>query len=285
MLSIKTCIELAYIIDKFSKEEIERIFLVFNIDFHLYPTTNRNNSNSKRVNIILSHLKSTKTKGPFSSSFQMDLLQYVVENYYRDKEKANVNRLYAFANEKIVEFEDLFSFKFKKLSNSLKQDGFVIKGDYIQKLLPQEIEEARIDSELISLLIKFNFHTTKGHLEQAINNHITSNWAGANSQFRTFIESILIEIVKYMLPENNCNSATSAINILSKTVSPPFLKEDLNEVETSKCKKPFVEGLWKRLHPEGNHPGLSNEEDSTFRYHITIVFAHYLLKRLEKRLV
>ncbi|WP_445957795.1 hypothetical protein [Yeosuana sp.] len=265
-------------------EEIERIFLVFKLEYHLFPTNDRNNSNSKRVNILLSNLNSNNLEGPFTASFQMDLLQYVIDNYYRDKEDI-INRLFKYSDEVKVKFEDKFSVKFKKLANSLKQDGFVVKGNHIQKLLPQEIEEARTDSELISLLIKLGFDTTKGHLEQAVNNHLNSNWAGANSQFRTFIESLLIEIVKYILPENNCNSASSAINILAKTISPPFLRVDLNEVETSQCKKPFVEGLWKRLHPEGNHPGLSDEEDSTFRYHITIVFAHYLLKRLEKRLV
>jgi hypothetical protein len=29
---------------------------------------------------------------------------------------------------------------------------------------------------------------------------------------------------------------------------------------------------------------ISDDEDCTFRYHITIVFAHYLMKRLTKRL-
>ena len=84
------------------------------------------------------------------------------------------------------------------------------------------------------------------------------------------------------MPANKTDNAQSAITILSKTVNPPFLRADLNEVENSNCKKPFIDGLWKRLHPEGSHPGLSDEEDSTFRYHITIVVAYYLLKRLEK---
>ena len=75
----------------------------------------------------------------------------------------------------------------------------------------------------------------------------------------------------------------SSIILLSKTVSPAFLRADLNEVENNNCNKPFIEGFWKRLHPEGNHPGLSDEEDSTFRYHISIVVALNLLNRLTKR--
>ncbi|ULC59671.1 hypothetical protein MBM09_01535 [Flaviramulus sp. BrNp1-15] len=283
MLSLKTCIELVYVLEKFSKEEIERIFLIFNLEYYLYPINQRNNSNSKRINILLSNLKSSTLKGPFSGSFQMDLLQYVIDNYYRDKEEVT-NKFYDFPTEGKILFEDKFSNNFKKLSNSLKLDGFIIKGNNIIKLLPEEIVETKIDSELIALLTEFNFLTPKGHFEQAVNNHIDGNWAGANSQFRTFIESLLIEIVNILLPSSNCTSASVAIKILSNTINPPFFKKSLNEIESNKCNKPFVEGLWKRLHPEGNHPGLSDEEDSTFRYHLVIVFSHYLLKRLKKRL-
>ena len=38
-------------------------------------------------------------------------------------------------------------------------------------------------------------------------------------------------------------------------------------------------GLFNRLHPEGNHPGLSDEDDSTFRLHIVIIVARLLLRR------
>tara|TARA_R110001583_G_scaffold44966_2_gene142191 strand:- start:1360 stop:2217 length:858 start_codon:yes stop_codon:yes gene_type:complete len=285
MLSLKTSIELAYVLEKFSKEEIERIFLVFNLESYLYPPSNRTNSNSKRINILLSYLKSNTSKGPFSDSFQIDLLQYVVDKYYRNKKDPKDDKIYTFyKGNDYVEFEDKFSDDFKKLANSLKRDGYVIKENNIKKLLPKEIEEAKTENELSLLLDKFEFLTTKGHLTQAIHNHLEGNWAGANSQFRPFIESLLIDICNILLPKNNCNNASSALKILSKTVNPPFLKSELNEIENSKCNKPFIEGLWKRLHPEGNHPGLSDEEDSTFRYHITIVFAHYLLKRLEKRI-
>ena len=42
----------------------------------------------------------------------------------------------------------------------------------------------------------------------------------------------------------------------------------------------FVEGFWKRLHPEGSHPGLSEQSDSTFRLHLFILVIHYFLTRL-----
>jgi len=150
-------------------------------------------------------------------------------------------------------------------------------------MLPNKIEEAKTESELFTLLNKYSFSTTKGHLEQAITIHSQGNWAGANGQFRPFIESLLIDICRIILPNNKCENTNAAINLLSKTANPPFLRSDLNEVENPNCSKPFIEGFWKRLHPEGTHPGLSDEEDSTFRYHITIVVAYYLLKRLSSR--
>lgn len=182
-----------------------------------------------------------------------------------------------------VRYEDRFSYKYQSLANSLKRDGYIIKETTIKKMLPAEIEEAKTESQVFTLLKKFNFLTTKGHLEQAIYNHSQGNWAGANGQFRPFIESLLIDICKAVLPNNKCESANTAINLLSKTANPVFLRSDLNEVENSNCNKPFIEGFWKRLHPEGTHPGLSDEEDSTFRYHLTIVVAYYLLNRLAQR--
>ncbi len=150
-------------------------------------------------------------------------------------------------------------------------------------MIPVELEAAQVENELFRLLRKYNFGITEGHLNQAIQNHTDSNWAGANSQFRTFIESLLIEISKKLTPANVVTSATVVISVLSNTVKPPFLSIALNEVKHPACDTPFVNGLWKRLHPEGSHPSLSDEEDCTFRYHICMVFSRYLLARLEQR--
>jgi len=64
-------------------------------------------------------------------------------------------------------------------------------------------------------------------------------------------------------------------------LTPPFFIPNLNEWETGKCG--FLQGLLKRLHPKGSHPGLSDEEDSTFRLHLMILTASYYLKRLDSR--
>jgi integrase len=43
----------------------------------------------------------------------------------------------------------------------------------------------------------------------------------------------------------------------------------------------FVNGLAKRLHPQGSHPGLSDQEDSTFRLHTVLLTARLLLERFD----
>jgi hypothetical protein len=282
MISIKSQIELLSVISQYSTKTIDRIFVVFDID-HLIKSPFEKYSTDDKLNILLKIMKRPPEKGPFTSDFNLDLLQYMVDLYYRNEDNGS-NK--GFATERAVDYIDYdyrFSFEHKSLTYSLARDGYVMKGQTIRKQLPQEIEEAKSETELFLLLVKFNFEVPKGHLEQAISNHSQGNWAGANSQFRTFLESLLIGICNKIVPANKVESAQSAINILSKSIKPPFLREDLNEVENNNCKKPFIEGLWKRLHPEGSHPGLSDEEDSTFRYHIIIVVAHYLLRRYGAR--
>jgi hypothetical protein len=57
----------------------------------------------------------------------------------------------------------------------------------------------------------------------------------------------------------------------------PFLFESLNEWNSDG--KNFIEGVFKRLHPHGSHPGLSDEEDATFRLHLVLIVARLLLRR------
>jgi hypothetical protein len=46
--------------------------------------------------------------------------------------------------------------------------------------------------------------------------------------------------------------------------------------------KGFINGLVKRLHPQGPHPGLSDEDDSTFRLHVVLLTATLLLRRFAR---
>jgi hypothetical protein len=57
-----------------------------------------------------------------------------------------------------------------------------------------------------------------------------------------------------------------------------FLAADRNEWTADG--KNYINGLFKMLHTEGSHPGLSDEDHSTFRLHIVLVTARTFLRRL-----
>lgn len=282
MLSNKTLFELVKFADKLNHSEINRIISIFN--FSPIFTGEVKSIMEKTTGIFneLRYYPETK-KGPFSSDIQMDFLQYMIDDFF-EKQPGYENGDVAFnPNGTTIKFENAFVLENRHLGNSLKRDGYIVVGRTIRKLLPQEIEEAKTESELVKALDNFNFATSKGHLNQAILNHSQGNWASSNSQFRTFIESLLTEICSFLLPNNKAETAAQSIKLLGETANPPFLSKELNEYPNDKDSDSLVYGLWVRLHPNGSHPGLSDEDDCSFRYYITIVFANYLLRRLVER--
>lgn len=281
MLSNKTLLELVKITDQMTHPDINRIISFFDFT-KLIP--GQNNTVKAKGNEILIDLRYDSNRaGPYSPNIQIDLLQYLIDDFFEKRPHLENGTTEYNPLGSSINFKNAFILNHKELANCLKRDGYTIEGRIVKKLLPQEIEEAKIESELISTLEKFGFTQTSGHLDQAISNHTQGNWAGANSQFRTFIESILTEINNFILPGNPATTAAHAIKTLAETVNPPFLSKALNEYPVNKDSDSFVYGLWTRLHPDGSHPGLSDEDDSSFRYHISIVFANYLLRRLADR--
>ena len=44
----------------------------------------------------------------------------------------------------------------------------------------------------------------------------------------------------------------------------------------------YFETFWKKLHPQGLHPGLSEEDDSIFRFNIVQIFTMEILRRFDE---
>ena len=82
----------------------------------------------------------------------------------------------------------------------LERDGFTVSGGTLRRTLPVEIELPTAQSEVDRLLIKHGFTVAKGQLEQAIDAHARGKWAGANGQFRPFLEGLLDEIAARLAP-------------------------------------------------------------------------------------
>ena len=174
-------------------------------------------------------------------------------------------------------FED-FTQAFTQLHRAFERNGFTVEGGTLRPTLPLDLPRA--DDEVHCLLDRYGFSTSKTHLDQGITAHSRGDWAAANGQLRTFIESLFDSIAEHL-----ANGATlpqtgdPRRQWLAKNTSPPFFRADLNEW-TGKGTG-FVEGLFRRLHPHGAHPGASNEDDSTFRLHLVLLVAHNLLKRIQ----
>lgn len=166
----------------------------------------------------------------------------------------------------------------EKFSRALEQDGFVITAGSLRRILPADIGLPTTESELIRLLDRHNFGTAKGHLEQALENHARGNWAAANGQLRTFFDALLDAVAERLDPTAANLSSGQARR--SKLASLGFLSVPLNEWDDDG--RGFINGLVKRLHPQGAHPGLSDDDDCTFRLHVVLLTAALLVRRFDQ---
>ena len=105
--------------------------------------------------------------------------------------------------------------------------------------------------------------------------HTRGDWAAANAQLRSFVEELFNRIAESIAPANYSSSHERWV-ALSKA---GFFKAELNEWTDDG--KGFLQGFWKRLHPQGSHPGLSEKDDCTYRLHLVIVTMHHIAKRFE----
>jgi len=172
----------------------------------------------------------------------------------------------------------------ERFIRALSRDGYSIDENHeLRSDLPPVADLPQADDEVHVLLMKHNLVTTLGHLDQAVDSHARGNWAAANGQLRTFCESLFDEIALLVDPVNSPTTATGETRRqLLANLPVPFLSRALGE--WSNDGKNFVNGLFKRLHPQGNHPGLSDEEDCTFRLHIVLIVARLFLRRLDGRI-
>lgn len=155
----------------------------------------------------------------------------------------------------------------------------------LRKMYPADIpglDFREAENEIMSLLNRSGFTQTSGHLGQAIRIYSSGDWAGANGQLRTFLESLLQEIAIRLGFQGRREDAAEVRGFLGEK-TPPMLLETYNEWNSNTNKPQYFQGLWQRMHAHGSHPGMSEEEDCTFRLHIMLITARLLLRRFAKR--
>ena len=191
----------------------------------------------------------------------------------------------------------------KRLIAGLRFDGFEIRTTRVEvasdeswpsgrtetttelvRMLPSDVPDLdfrEAESEVMSLLDRHEFTVAKGHLKQALSAFNRGEWSSANGELRKFYEGYLNEIATSLSYTGNGDSKARRDYLGS--LQPPFLLADYNEWNPNNQKPQYVQGLMSRMHPHGGHPGLSEEEDATFRLQISLVTARLFLRRFDHR--
>lgn len=167
---------------------------------------------------------------------------------------------------------------YPQLRRLLLKDGFVINEGKLIRTFDTDIDFNTNETLLESLLNKHNFDIAKGHYNQASNAFNRGDWAACNSQLRSYVEELLNKLAKEITGNIPLSSHEAKIT-LSKC-NPPIFYKQLNEWLDNG--QGFFETFWKRLHPEGSHPGLSDENDSIFRLNLVQITTLEVLRRYDE---
>lgn len=177
----------------------------------------------------------------------------------------------------------------KDFERCLALDGFDVSWNegecgtgsppWLRRGLPQNVDLSAGDDQVHQVLKRQEFARSLGHLDQAIDAHTRGDWAAANAQIRTFMESLFLEIAGRVVPTDLAanQGLNNAFQALEKR---GFLSEARSE--WTQDGKGMLNGLLKMLHSDGSHKGLSDEAHSTFRLHVALVTARMILNRLEQ---
>lgn len=155
----------------------------------------------------------------------------------------------------------------------------------LRRMLPTDapqLDFREAESEVARLLDHHGLATARGHLAQAVSAFQRGEWSSANGELRNFFESYLNEIA-LAFGYSGSGESKEKRDYLGHGIQPAFLLADYNEWNSNSQKPQYVQGLMSRMHPHGGHPGLSEEEDATFRLQITLVTARLFLRRYDQR--
>lgn len=251
IFSRKTILEIIKALNFRTYDEVDRFSLELGID----NVISGNYLKEKETSIAKHLIANPEVLGPNGSVLVIEIIEYIANNHR--------------SSESLIE-------RYPDLSNSLDRDGYELTDIGVRRKLPAELPLVEQEDQLITHLDKLGFGTAKGHYEQAIAAHARGEWAATNAQLRSFVEEFFNKAQSIVCPGQHATSIDRRIALAKAG----FFIREYNEFLFNGTG--FVEGFWKRLHPEGSHPGLSEQSDSTFRLHLVILVVHYFIERLEK---
>jgi len=236
---------------------------------------------------LLEHGLEDKIGGDSKQSRATGLARYLINNPDETNEYGeNISDgvITALVGEAIRAYSYREAFNYEQFQRShpdlyraLERDGYTVESGALRGMLPRALGLPQADDDVHALLDQYSFTTTRGHLDQGMAAHDRGDWAAANAQFRAFIESLFDEIARNLgCPAAMATSGQRRTWLAQK--SPPFFIPGLNEWDFQGGG--FMEAFFRRLHPQGAHPGLSDEDDSTFRLHMVLIVSRQLLRRI-----
>ena len=172
-------------------------------------------------------------------------------------------------------------------SDALWQSERTEKSLKLVRMLPSHVPELdfrEAEDEISLLMDQHGFIVAKGHLQQAISAFSRENGRPQTASFAISSRATSMRSQIALATQVTLTAKPSVIS-LGLAWSPPFLIADYNEWHAKNQKPQYIQGLMSRMHPHGGHPGLSEEEDATFRLQITLITARLLLRRFDQKFV
>lgn len=224
-------------------------------------------------------------------ALELELEAIVSGQWIKEKETSISKYLIEHGNEKsstgaplvvdVIEYllrEASYNSDFSALQNCLASDGYELTDKSVRQSLPQAIPLTESENKLLSILKARGFNVAIGHYEQALAAHGRGDWAATNAQLRSFVEEFFNQCHALL----GTGTGQSTQQKKQDLASSGFFISQYNEFLGNGTG--FVEGFWKRLHPHGSHPGLSESADSTFRLHMVLLVLHHYAERLDEKL-
>lgn len=182
--------------------------------------------------------------------------------------------------------------KLEKLERHLNLDGYALTYGDVEGLwdtrrellgftvsMPAFVMLPESTSEVDLLLSANGFEIAKRHLDSARENITQGDWEAGNSQCRTFLEA-LTDAIADDLYGTDALALQGGLAKRQLLANKGFLSREKHEFSDGNGQA-FLPGLAKLLHPDGAHPGISNQPDALFRLQAVVVTARWLLKRHE----
>lgn len=249
MFSRRSILALVNALNFRTKDEVER----FSIEFEMDGVISGKWLKEKETSITKYLIENGNSKTLSGAPLVVDVVEYLLRNrsYQTDMQA---------------------------LENALAKDGYELTESSVRKSLPSAIPLLESENKLLEILTRRGLTVAVGHYEQAIAAHGRGDWAAANAQLRSFVEDFFNQC--HVLLQAGSGKTTQQRK--EELASTGFFASHYNEFSNNGTG--FVEGFWKRLHPQGSHPGLSESADSSFRLHLVLLVLHHYAERLDLQL-